>query len=272
MTDVEIVSFLQWALPRMGMRWAGFRKVRGQVGKRVGRRLKVLGLVDLADYRAYLEAHDEEWAALDPLCRVTISRFFRDIMMWTHLVGTVLPRLAEEALKQGRRSLLAWSVGCASGEEPYTLALLWRFELAERFPDFCLQIIATDADPHLLDRARAGLYRPSSLKQIPEGWREEAFEEEGEEFRLREDFRKSVAFEEGDIRRNAPAGLFDLVFCRNLAFTYFDEEGQRAAAERIRGALRPGGSLLLGAHEVLLIDAAGFVREEGRWPVFRKDA
>ena len=78
MNDADCVEFLQWALPRLRMRWAGFRKVRGQVCKRIGRRLKELGLGDIDAYRSYLDKHSEEWEILDGLCRITISRFHRD--------------------------------------------------------------------------------------------------------------------------------------------------------------------------------------------------
>lgn len=75
MKDTECVEFLQWALPRLHMRWQGFRKVRGQVCKRIGRRIRELNLGEGADYRTYLESHPAEWSVLDDLCRITISRF-----------------------------------------------------------------------------------------------------------------------------------------------------------------------------------------------------
>jgi chemotaxis protein methyltransferase CheR len=78
MSDSQCVVFLQWALPRLRVRWAGFRKVRRQVCRRVWRRARELGLADLVAYRAYLEEHPEEWALLDSMARITISRFYRD--------------------------------------------------------------------------------------------------------------------------------------------------------------------------------------------------
>jgi chemotaxis protein methyltransferase CheR len=77
-TDAECVDFLQWALPRLGLRWQGFRKVRRQVCRRVARRIAELGLADADAYRLYLERNPQEWDALAELCRVTISRFWRD--------------------------------------------------------------------------------------------------------------------------------------------------------------------------------------------------
>ena len=98
MRDEDCVAFLQWALPRLHMRWTGFRKVRAQVCKRLQRRLGQLGLGGLGDYRHHLAGHGEEWPILDGLLRITISRFYRDKGVFAFLADRVLPSLAEEAV------------------------------------------------------------------------------------------------------------------------------------------------------------------------------
>jgi chemotaxis protein methyltransferase CheR len=225
------------------MRWPGFRKVRRQVCKRLRRRLAELGLPDLAAYRARLEREPEEWAALEALTRITISRFNRDRGVFACLEREVLPALA-----RGADTLQVWSAGCASGEEAYTVALLWRFSLAARFPEVGISVLATDADATMLRRARRACYGAGSLRELPRLWRA-AFTERDGLFCLRDEYAEGVTLMRHDIRSPPPEGLFDLVLCRNLAFTYFDLDGQRAAAARIAGALRPGGALVLGAHE-----------------------
>jgi chemotaxis protein methyltransferase CheR len=177
----DCTAFLQWALPRLGMRWAGFRRVRGQVCKRVGRRMAELGLRDLADYRALLETHPEEWTRLDGLCRIGISRFYRDQGVWRTLEREILPNLIERARARGDARLRIWSAGCASGEEPYTLALLFAFGAA--LSGCRPQILATDADPHLLERAHRACYPETSLRDVPDSWHI-AFEQSGEDRRL----------------------------------------------------------------------------------------
>lgn len=107
MRDEACVRFLQWCLPPLRKRWPGFRKVRGQVCKRIDRRLRQLGLAGPDPYRAYLETHPEEWAVLDGLCRVTISRFYRDRDVFDVLGEEVLPTLAEAARRHGEPALLA---------------------------------------------------------------------------------------------------------------------------------------------------------------------
>ncbi|TVR66128.1 MAG: chemotaxis protein CheR [Gemmatimonadales bacterium] len=250
-------AFLRWALPRLGMRWAGFRKVRGQVCKRISRRIQELGLGGFDAYRRHLEGHPEEWAVLDGLCRVTITRFHRDRGVFELLREEVLPALAErEGEGERKREVLlrAWSAGCASGEEPYTLALAERLDPTLTSRGIRLHITATDADPHLLARARRGRYPMGALRDLPAGWVEESFTSEME---LDPEIREAVVFLEQDLRYEMPDGPFHLILCRNLAFTYFDEALRRETLERLTARLVLGGVLVLGAHETLPAEEAG---------------
>lgn len=262
MRDRDCVSFLQWALPRLGMRWPGFRRVRRQVCRRIARRLTDLEVEDLAAYRDRLETDAAEWQTLDLLCRVTISRFFRDRAVFEALGRVVLPRLAERAGAAGRTRLTAWSAGCASGEEPYSVAILWTLGVAPTAPGLTLEIVATDTDPHLLERARRGHYTAGSIREVPGDWRERAFEEREGAFRLRPAFRSAVRLGQEDLRRDAPPGPFDLVLCRNLALTYYAGDLQRRVLARIASVLRPGGALVIGGHERL----PGDLPDLDSWP------
>jgi len=270
MRDGECVQLLQWALPRMGMRWPGFRKVRKQVCKRVQRRLRELGLADSGAYRDHLELYPEEWRLLERLARITISRFFRDRGVFTFLEQTVLPVLARQALAGGETRLRIWSAGCASGEEPYSLALLWRLRLARIYPAVDLQILASDIDEVVLRRAREGCYDASSLRGLPPGWRELAFTECADRFCLRPEFRAPVTWRIHDIRADVPDGSFHLILCRNLAFTYFDLRQQQRIATLLQKSLKPGGALVVGAHEQLPDSCAGLVPWTGGSCVYHK--
>jgi chemotaxis protein methyltransferase CheR len=251
MTDEECVAFLQWALPRLGLRWAGYRKVRRQVCKRISRRIGELALPDLPAYRAYLERHPGEWAVLDRLCPVTISRFYRDRDVFDYLCDVLLPELARAAAARGEETLRALSLGCASGEEPYTLMLVWQLA-AVRPAGVALQVLATDVDETVLARARRGCYPAGSLKCLPARWLEQAFERRGDEWCLRPAYREGVAFLRQDVREALPSGPFDLVLCRNLAFTYFDERAQRRCLAQLLASLRHGGgALVIGRRERL---------------------
>jgi chemotaxis protein methyltransferase CheR len=265
MRDDEHVRTLQWALPKLGYRWAGFRNVRRQVLRRVAARMRELDLPDATAYRARLEAHADEWRVLDSFCRISISRFYRDRGTFDLVCRELVPELARRAQAAGEAALSVWAAGCASGEEPYTLAIAWRLSIAPQFPALTLAITASDIDEHMLARAREGLYEPSSLRELPDAWREAAFEARGAQLRLRDELRSHVRWQRADLRTTAPEGPFHLVLCRNLAFTYFDERTQEALLARLGERMAPGSYLVLGAHERLPAGARGFIAK-AHWP------
>ncbi|MDA3786081.1 MAG: chemotaxis protein CheR [Deltaproteobacteria bacterium] len=237
-------------MPRLGMRWPGFRKVRRQVCKRVRRRIAELNLESVAAYEDYLLGHGAEWARVARRCRITISRFYRDQAVFCSLAGEVLPALQDQAVAGGQRTMRGWSVGCASGEEPYTLALLWELQLKQE-TGCDLQIVATDSDPLLLSRAKTACYHASSLKELPAPLLGRGFDRQGERYCLRPEIRSRVAFLCQDIRDGALPGPFALILCRNLAFTYFAKELQSRLLSTFHHCLVPDGALIIGCHEAL---------------------
>lgn len=271
MNDHLCVQFLQWALPRLHMRWMGFRKVRKQICKRIQRRISELGLTDVGAYRSYLESTTEEWTVLDGLCRVTVSRFYRNRQVFAVLQTELLPRLAHEAQAGGEHRLRLWSTGCASGEEPYTLALLWRLILKSRFPQLDIHILATDSDPNMLRRARMACYPAGSVKELPKTWRNAAFVWQDRLFCLRSEFKADVVFVQHDVRADVPEGPFHVILCRNLAFTYFDRELQLKVARQIRDELLPGGVLITGVYEALPEGVGGFAVRSKRLGIYEKN-
>ncbi len=271
MRDRDCVGFLQWALPRLGLRWPGYRKVRGTVCKRVGRRLRALGLVDLDAYRDVLAADPREWECLETFCRIPISRFWRDRGVFERLGREVLPALAAEAPARGERLVRCWSIGCASGEEAYSLRILWREEVQPAFPGIEISILGTDVESTMIARAEAACYGEGSLKDLPSRWRERAFDRDGGAFHLMPGLKEGVVFRLQDIREEQPDGPFDLILCRNLVFTYFEEGLQAAVLGRLDRRLRAGGYLVIGSHERLPDDAPSYAPLDGL-PVYRKRA
>lgn len=269
MNDSECVVFLQWALPQLHLRWTGFRKVRRQVCRRIRKRLQTLGLKDLRAYREYLERHDEEWIALDRMTAITVSSFYRDNAVWGFLYPDTLRQLAA-----ADSTLRAWSIGCASGEEPYTLMLAWRMGIKPSGRGARLSVVATDCHEPVLYRARTACYPPGSLKQLPSAWRNRAFRRKGEEFCLLPEYREGVDFRRQDIRHALPDESFSLILCRNLVFTYFDESLQLGTLARILTRLRAGGALVIGRRETLPENHDGLTAWPGaeRLGIYRKSA
>jgi len=261
MRDEECVHFLQSVLPCLHLSWPGFRKVRSQVCKRVQRRIRSLDLDGVAAYRQYLEAHSEEWQRLDALCRISISRFYRDKQTFVFLEQVVLPDLAQRARARADDNLKIWCAGVASGEEAYTLAIIWQLQLQQRFPQLGLQILATDADPRLLQRGRDGCYGYGSIKNLPEDWRNWTFSLKNGQYCLKLKYKEAVKFRLHDVRQDftglMSAEAVDLVLCRNLAFTYFDEPLQQKTYLGFLQVLKKGGALVLGIHEQLPQETVG---------------
>lgn len=251
MDDAQLTLLLQQCAPRLGLRYRGFSNVRGQVLKRIARRIRELDLPDVASYRAHLEREPGEWAELGRLCVVTLSRFYRDAAVWQALEREVLPELAAAALAAGERRLACWSLGCASGEEPYTLAIVWELALAAHHPELELRVLASDRHQPVLRRAARARYESGTLRELPAAWRERAFQVEDDELCLREQFRRSVELRQADVSRELPAETFRLILCRNVVFTYFDEPRQRAALALLLPRLAPGGALLGAPRERL---------------------
>jgi chemotaxis protein methyltransferase CheR len=252
------------------MRWSGFRKIRSRVCKRIARRVMALQLNDVSDYRGYLENHPDEWQKLDELCRVSISRFYRDQRVFAFLEQSVLPALAEQALTRGERLLRFWSAGCACGEEAYTLAIIWDLSLQSRFPSLGVEILATDVNHDLIARAERACYTYSSVKNLPPVWRDGVFRRVDETYCLKADYQRRVSFECADLRNSVPGETFDLILCRNLVFTYFDSALQKAVGKRLVDALKPGGVLITGVHEVPPADLAGLEAWSQRLAIYRK--
>lgn len=266
------VAFLKWCLPHLGLRWGGYSRVHRIVCRRLGRRLAELGLGALSQYRAWLAAHPDEWAHVEAMCRIPISRFYRDRDVFQAIATTIFPAAAEIARCSGLKSIRCWSAGCASGEEPYTLLLIWHFLVARAWLQLGLRLIATDADDVAISRARVACYGPSSLKDLPQVWVEQAFQRANSLLCLNSSFRDRVDFRRQDITQGMPLEPFEIILCRNLVFTYFDEIQQQRLLADILDRLAPGGFLILGKHEALPPGSTGLQQVAPHLPVYRRPA
>jgi chemotaxis protein methyltransferase CheR len=239
------------------------------VCKRIDRHIRALELSDLAAYEAYLVEHEPEWAILEALCSIPISRFYRDRAVFDTLGDAILPDLAERARARAPAEVRCWSAGCGSGEEPYTVSLVWDHRVRPQYPHVRLAIVATDVDEHLLERARTACYGKSSLRELPATWIDRAFDRRNDLYCLHDRWKACAAFDHQDIRREQPPGQFDLILCRNVAFTYFSDTVQRIVLDRIIERLRTDGVLVIGRHESLPTSAPA-LEVAGMLGVYRK--
>jgi len=271
MKDHECTEFLQRCLPQLRFRWAGFRKVHKQVCKRLYRHMTELGVSDFSAYEVYLDDHPEEWQILDSILQITISRFYRDRGVFDILCSRVLPALAEDILLREGNEVRCWTVGCCSGEETYTLQILWKLRVLpaihKKLP---LRIIATDINLDLLKRAQEGSYSESSLKDLPKELTQQAFSQSGKFYEIKKTFREDIEFLEQDIRIQLPEGGFHAIFCRNLVFTYFEEALQREILSRTLEKLHRGGIFVIGIHESLPKGVSGIIQFEDNSGIYKK--
>jgi chemotaxis protein methyltransferase CheR len=159
----------------------------------------------------------------------------------------------------------AWSLGCASGEEPFTLRILWE-EWCETARNQCsLEIYASDVSSVCLRRARAGLYPEGAVHSIPEALRQKYFQPRpGSLFELDSRIRASVEFARLDFLEDPwPEGPFDLVMCRNVVFMYLEGETRQRIGLKIVECLRAGGILMVGSDEGRHVPGLGLRSREG---------
>ena len=239
MTSNEFDAFLEEALPPLGLCPSAHR--RRNIRRRIVRRMESSGIHEFRSYRDLLRRNPAEREALRTLLVVTISRFFRNAAVFRVLAREVLPRIAAKG-----RSAAAWSAGCASGEEPYSLRIAWEELEGKKQP---LRLLATDIDEASLARAAAGRYPESSLREVPPAIRGKYFDREGDSYSVREGMRSSVSFRKMDLLKDGSPGRFDLILCRNAAFTYFAPSQRVKIAAMFAASMEDGGYLVLGRTE-----------------------
>jgi len=152
---------------------------------------------------------------------------------------------------EGAGDFKIWSIGCANGEEPYSLSMLWKQRFQKKFSQIRLRILATDINGNLLERAKEGRYKKSSLKEVPEETLRRFFRIENGFYILVRSILESVEFKRHDIIHEEPSSGMDIIFCRNLAFTYFSKECQLGVLKKIAANLKEYGCLIIGKDESL---------------------
>lgn len=182
-----------------------------------------------------------ELGALVEAVRVGESSLFRHKPQIAALLDLVVPALRSRS----RRTIRVWSAGCASGEEPYTLAIV----LAGALPGFAIEIHATDMSAEAIEVAQRGEYPRAELEDVPFEWHD-AFELDGELIRVRPEYRRLVTFERANLLDAAAPRACDVVWCRNVLI-YFSAEGRKRALDRLLGATVPGGFVFVGYSESL---------------------
>lgn len=233
------------------------------VRRRIAKRLRACQVADFSAYLNRLAIDRDELDTLLATISIHVSQFFRNPDTFRIIEQRILPDLCRRARADGRTELTLWSAGCASGEEPYSLALLVDDLNAD---DLDIRVLATDISEPVLQTARAGVYDTARLREVPPAVLEHYFEAENGSYRLMDRVRERVDFKPHNIMTDTIYPAADLVLCRNVMI-YFTREEQERILARFAAAIPQHGALVLGRSETITGDSRRCFKSE--FPVER---
>ncbi|GAB6053186.1 chemotaxis protein CheB [Magnetospira thiophila] len=216
--------------------------------RRVERRMKLHQIERPADYVRFLSQHVAERTTLFKELLIGVTAFFRDRAAFDVVAETVVPKIFDNLLRDDE--LRVWVVGCSTGEEAYSLAILLTEEMERRRANIKIQVFGTDLDGEAIEKARGGLFPPSIATDLPPRYLERYFTSENSGFRVRDSIRSKLVFAEQNITKDPPFSRIDLICCRNLLI-YMGAKLQARLMPLFHYALKPGGFLFLGSSETI---------------------
>ncbi|NEB79867.1 PAS domain-containing protein [Streptomyces sp. SID14478] len=264
-TDEELENLLGFLRDSRGFDFTGYK--RSTLGRRIRKRMADVGIDSYADYRDQLETNADEFGSLFNTILINVTSVFRDSDAWAYLQGEVVPEILAQLAPD--EEIRVWSAGCSTGEEAYSLAIMFAETLGLDAALERVKIYGTDVDDEALRDARSGLYPARTLEALAPELRDRYFQQNGSQFSFRADLRRRVIFGRHDITRDAPISRLDLLVCRNTLM-YFNVEAQTQIIDRFHFALRERGFLFLGKAEMLLNDADRFDVLSMRQRIFRR--
>lgn len=218
--------------------------------RRVAIRIRATHCRDTAEYLGLLLKSEQELDLLQKVLTIHVSQFFRNPSLFEKLRRQVLPELLATAEAQTDKSLRIWCLGCANGEEPYSLAILLKEHFTPELKHVATTITGTDIDTETLATAREGKYGKDHLREVPPVFLKRYFRAHGERFHLTPDIRDMVTFTQDNITNLDHYISNDLVLCRNTLI-YFTRPEQENILNRIADILPAHGILVLGKSEAL---------------------
>ena len=236
--------------------------------RRVERRVQVRQINSISDYYVLLQEDQAELNTLRRELLICVTSFFRDPEAFEVLATSVIPDLV--ARTEPNSIIRVWSAATSTGEEAYSLAMLFieEFERARRWPQ--LKIFATDVNQQVIEIAAAGQYTQAVAAELSGQRLERFFNQTGNNFTVKPELRQCIVFAKHNLLTDPPFTKMDLVVCRN-ALIYFKPEAQLRAMHRLQYATRPGGVLFLGSSESIGGIAKGFEDINPKLKLFRRN-
>ncbi len=219
---------------------------RATLLRRIERRVNVHNLPSLTAYAAFMQQNLDEPVALLKDLLISVTNFFRDKKAFEAIENDILPRILKN--KGDGSALRIWVIGCATGEEVYSLAMLCAERILHQLDAPKVQIFATDIDEAAIATAREGVYTLNDAADVSPERLRRFFTKEGDSYRIRREIREMVLFANHNVLKDPPFSHLDMVTCRNMMI-YLNSTAQERVLETIHFALEPGGYLFLGSSE-----------------------
>ncbi len=239
------------------------------VYRRIERRMGIHQIDGIASYVRYLQDNPQELELLFKELLIGVTSFFRDPAVWELFRNELVTMLLEGRPSGGQ--LRAWSAGCSTGEEAYSLAIIFREALEQINPNagFSLQIFATDLDQDAIDKARQGIYLPNIEADVSSERLNRFFTKDERGYRVNKEVREMVTFATQNVIMDPPFTKLDILICRNLLI-YLTNELQKKLLPLFYYSLNPGGMLLLGSAETANAFPDHFEPLENKSRLFRR--
>jgi len=218
--------------------------------RRIKARMRKNHVRTLNDYFKLLNSEPAEYDKLIEDITINVTHFFRDPEVFRVLEDTILPMLIASKVTNNRRVIRLWSAGCASGEEPYSLAIIMRELLGEDFDKFLVSIHGTDIDLTSLKKAIKGDYLPRQVENMKPAYVKRYMDFNGEVYRVKDEIRDIVRFRNIDLFSTYNYHHFDMILCRNVLI-YFTKSMQDKLFHYFHSAINDNGYLILGKTETI---------------------
>ncbi len=258
--EISDAEFAQISLILSEMRGFNLEAYKDKcVRRRIAIRIRANHCFTVREYCELLSSQEKEVEHLLKVLTIHVSQFFRNFSVFEKLRLEVFPYLFSAARQEGLSHLRFWSVGCAGGEEPYTLAMILDDLFQSEMAHIPVQIDATDVDSTILESARVGLYSQERMQELPFHYRQKYFTEENGLFLLSPKIRNMVNFSNADMFHDETYQQSDLILCRNVMI-YFAREQQEKVFRNIARVLNRWGFLMLGKSETILGESRGYFK------------
>jgi|Deesub1362A_J573_1020465.scaffolds.fasta_scaffold00115_4 chemotaxis protein methyltransferase CheR len=219
-------------------------------------RMRALGIKTYREYEQLLTNNPEEYDKLIRVLTVNVTEWFRNPEVFEAIKKKVFPSLFEEMERNNRKYLRIWSIGCADGKEPYSVAILLHEFLGEKIKNFAIVIFASDIDREVLERARIGRYHESEMRGLNSEQIKKYFIKEDGTYTIIPSMKNLVKFEKRDLLKDRHHVGLDLILCRNVVI-YFTRELKKRLYKELYNSLRKGGYFISGKTESIMGEARG---------------